>query len=253
MAALLPSRLTRFRAASRLCFPHLCRHHSSLTHELIHNMDKKETWDRFYTENRSQSFRHFDWFFSYRAVSGFLLPFLSAGGPGDASRLVQVLDLGCGTSDIGLGLFRDSPVPVQVHCADISPVAIAMMQRQVSECRLEPRNSRSELRFLELDCSDLSGFDSHSVDLVLDKGTTDALLRSRDGGERASRMLCEALQVLRRSGSFLQFSDEDPDARIPWLESESGGAGRASVSVQGLGTHRGVCYYSYILTHRGVC
>ncbi|KAG2460023.1 CSKMT methyltransferase, partial [Polypterus senegalus] len=222
---------------SRLC--------SSLSSDLLHSMHKKEMWDNFYVQKQRDAIQNFDWFFNYRALSGLLHQCLNSSLQCySSSDVFRILDLGCGISDVGLGLFQDLPEPVQVICTDISPVAIAMMQQLVSTFSPIPKHSSSELRYVELDCTRLDSFHSGLFNLILDKGTTDAFLRSAAGKPMAIQMLMEALRVLHPSGSFLQFSDEDPDARIPWLESS--GVGRVKVNVQEL-TLQGASYYVYII------
>ncbi|XP_070710594.1 citrate synthase-lysine N-methyltransferase CSKMT, mitochondrial [Pempheris klunzingeri] len=229
------------------------RHHSSLTTELIENMDKKATWDRFYAESssRTSTFKHFEWFFGFEAVRDFIMPLLHTKAQPDA--LLQVLDMGCGTSALGPCIYRHSPLPVRVTCADISPVAVRLMQEDVQAKAVQPHNLSSQLDFIELDCTQLHKHcGSSSVDLIVDKGTTDALLRSKEGKGKAGLVLKQCLKVLRSSGSLLQFSDEDPDARLLWLEAEAREEGvmAADVGVQEVGELRGVCYYCYQVTPR---
>lgn len=219
--------------------------------ELIDNMDKKATWDRFYTENsrRTPTFKNFEWFFSFDAVRDFIMPLLQTKfHPG---VLLQVLDMGCGTSALGPCIYRHSPLAVRVTCADISPIAVRLMQHQVRAQAIQPHNPSSQLEFVELDGTQLhKHFCSNSVDLIVDKGTTDALLRSKEGKGKASLVLKQCLKVLQCSGVLLQFSDEDPDARLLWLETEAREQGvmAANVAVQEVGELRGVCYYCYQVT-----
>lgn len=213
-------------------------------------MDKKETWDRFYAEAASGGpFKNFEWFFGFEAVRRFVMPPLEAG-PGPRASL-RVLDVGCGTSGLGPCVYARSPVPVRVTCADISPVAVGLMRDLVRSQAPRPGHPSSELEFEEMDCAELCGrFAPASVDLILDKGTTDALLRSGEGRRKAVRVVGECLKALKRSGSLLQFSDEDPDARLPWLETAARqrGVPVASVGVQEVGELRGVTYYCYQVT-----
>ncbi|KAM4611557.1 citrate synthase-lysine N-methyltransferase CSKMT, mitochondrial [Polymixia lowei] len=231
------------------------RRHSSLTTDLIENMDKKATWDRFYTENssRTPTFKNFEWFFGFDSVRDFIVPFLHSQSRSGVP--LRVLDIGCGTSALGLCIYRHSPFPVQVTCADISTIAVHLMQEHIRTKAVQPQNSSSQLEILELDCTELhSYYGSDSVDLIVDKGTTDALLRSKEGRGKASRMLKQCVKVLRSSGSLLQFSDEDPDARLLWLETEGQDPGvmAAEVGVQEVGELRGVCYYCYQVTPRPI-
>lgn len=216
-------------------------------------MDKKATWDRFYTEgsSRTSTFKNFEWFFGFDAVRDFVMPLLRTKSHPDA--LLQVLDMGCGTSALGPCIYRHSPLPVRVTCADISPVAVRLMQEDARAKAVQPRSLSSQLEFVELDCTQLhKHYPSGSLDLIVDKGTTDALLRSKEGKGKAGLVLKQCLKVLRSSGSLLQFSDEDPDARLLWLEAEAQEQGvmAADVGVQEVGELRGVCYYCYQVTPR---
>lgn len=167
--------------------------------------------------------------------------------------LIKVLDMGCGTSSLGPSIYRHSMLPCQVTCADISPVAVRLMQEHTRAEAIQPLNLSSQLEVVQLDCTQLhTRYSSGTVDLIVDKGTTDALVRSKEGRGRASVVLKQCLKVLRVSGSLLQFSDEDPDARLLWLETEvrEQGVVAADVAVQEVGELRGVCYYCYQVTPR---
>ncbi|XP_018950886.2 citrate synthase-lysine N-methyltransferase CSKMT, mitochondrial isoform X1 [Cyprinus carpio] len=223
------------------------RHHTSLTNELIENMDKKATWDRFYTENGSKGqFKNFEWFFGFHSVQDLILPVLQSMSHSQSGP-VNILDMGCGTSALGPCIYKTSSCAVKVTCADISSVAVKLMEKHANSTSAQPCNPSSALAFLELDCTQLRGyFGARSLDLILDKGTTDALVRSKEGQDKAGQILKQCLQVLKPSGSLLQFSDEDPDARLVWLEREVRGATLAAdVGVQELGELRGVSYFCY--------
>ncbi|XP_072314995.1 citrate synthase-lysine N-methyltransferase CSKMT, mitochondrial [Eucyclogobius newberryi] len=224
------------------------RKHSSLTTELLENMDKKSTWDRFYTENssRAPSFKNFEWFFGFDSVRHIILPLLRAHKP-DLDPAFQILDIGCGTSALGPCIYKHSPAAVHVTCADISPIAVELMQESVGSKAVQANNASSRLRFVEMDCTQLlAHYNPESVDLILDKGTTDALLRSKQGKGKATLMLSQCLKVLRSSGALLQFSDEDPDARLLWLETEMQKQGlMGNVLMQEVGELRGVVYFCY--------
>ncbi|XP_069063134.1 citrate synthase-lysine N-methyltransferase CSKMT, mitochondrial isoform X2 [Pleurodeles waltl] len=209
-------------------------------------MHKQSTWDRFYVENCPSTFRHFDWFFGYKHVAGFLHTFLQ-----NEKHMGHwhVLDVGCGTSDLGLGLYKGSPQPLHISCVDFSPVAIDSMQKHFATTAPIPLNPGSELHYREADATNLAHLDSHTFHLVLDKGTMDALLRGKEGVARAGLMLAECFRVLHPGGSLLQFSDEDPDARLPFLEQIHGVEGsNASVRAQDLGTVGSLQYYAYVMT-----
>ncbi|XP_067299837.1 citrate synthase-lysine N-methyltransferase CSKMT, mitochondrial isoform X2 [Pseudorasbora parva] len=210
-------------------------------------MDKKATWDRFYTENGSKGqFKNFEWFFGFHSVKDFILPTLQTMSHSGIGPF-NILDMGCGTSALGPCIYRTSPCAVKVTCADISPVAVKLMEKNTNLASIQPCNPSSALAFLELDCTKLRGhFGTRSLDMILDKGTTDALVRSKEGQVKAGQIMRQCLQVLNPSGVLLQFSDEDPDARLIWIEKEIRGAEQtADVGVHEVGELRGVSYFCY--------
>ncbi|XP_015269592.1 PREDICTED: methyltransferase-like protein 12, mitochondrial isoform X2 [Gekko japonicus] len=210
--------------------------------DLLRHMDQRDTWDRFYSEKGASGPQHFDWFFGYRDVSGLLLSTLQGLPSGEA----RILDVGCGTSALGLGLYRDSPRQLHVSCLDFSPLALDSL-RQLLWDSPPPRHPLSQLCCHLADATDLRDtFESGSFLLVLDKGTCDTLLRCPRGPGRAKQLVAECLRVLRPGGKLLQFSDEDPDARVPFLEQ----AGGVDVTVTEVGHINGVCYYVYTLVQR---
>uniref|UniRef100_A0A8D2KR78 Citrate synthase-lysine N-methyltransferase CSKMT, mitochondrial n=1 Tax=Varanus komodoensis TaxID=61221 RepID=A0A8D2KR78_VARKO len=214
---------------------------------LLCQMDQRDTWDRFYAAKGDGAAgpRHFEWFFGYREIAGLLLTHLQGLPPGPA----RVLDVGCGTSGLGLGLLRDCPRRLRVSCLDFSPPAVATLRRLLRESP-PPRHPLSRLRCHVADATRLAGaFPPRSFHLVLDKGTCDALLRGPRGPGRAGGLVAACLALLRPEGRLLQFSDEDPDARAPFLER----AGGVPVAVQEVGCFGGIRYYAYILGPRQGC
>ncbi|TRY87654.1 hypothetical protein DNTS_013608 [Danionella cerebrum] len=212
-------------------------------------MDKKATWDRFYKESASKGeFKNFEWFFGFHSVKNVILPMVQSMSLSHESAL-HILDMGCGTSALGPCIYSTSPCAVRVTCADISPEAVKLMKVHTST---QPSNKNSSLEFLELDGTELSGhFGARTLDMILDKGTTDALVRSKEGRAKAGQLIRQCVQILKPSGRLLQFSDEDPDARLIWLENEVKGVEEgADVGYQEMGEQRGVSYFCYQISPR---
>ncbi|XP_078392970.1 citrate synthase-lysine N-methyltransferase CSKMT, mitochondrial [Cetorhinus maximus] len=181
---------------------------------LLGNLEKRTAWDSFYLRSLAQPFKHFDWFLGYSSLHGILVELLQ-GVDRDGPR--KLLDLGCGTSELGPRLYCECPFPLHVYCVDFSPVAVRLMQTHFSP--LPPLgNPASELHFLQADATHLTDFQPGTFDLILDKGTMDAMLRADDGGVAVKQAVSESLRVMRAGGLMLQVSDEDPDVRILWLE-----------------------------------
>ncbi|XP_027714619.1 citrate synthase-lysine N-methyltransferase CSKMT, mitochondrial [Vombatus ursinus] len=205
-------------------------------------------WDRLHAQALPGSPPNFDWFFGYEEVQGLLLPLLQKGAPqGSAVAPLKVLDVGCGTSDLCSGLYTKCRLPLHVLGVDFSPVAVSHMKSLLEghgdHPELRPKHPASRLRFLQADARNLGSIcPSGSFQLVLDKGTWDAVARGGQTG--AQQLLSECLRVLAPKGTLVQFSDEDPDVRLPCLER---GAGSRLVIVHELGPFRGVNYFAYLV------
>ncbi|XP_056383450.1 citrate synthase-lysine N-methyltransferase CSKMT, mitochondrial [Hyla sarda] len=212
---------------------------------LRHGMGSSKVWDNIYSSKNTKDSSHFDWFCSYKDLQDLLLPLLHDMAPtmNHSGQPLHVLDLGCGTSDVGLGLLCNSPIPLLISCVDRSKPAVLAMREHFMHSPVMPKHKYSHLEYVEGDVTDLHHVHSSSVSLVLDKGTSDALLRS--GTEPAQRLVREALRVLQVGGKLVQLTDEDPDARLGFFEKV--GAGPA-VTFHDLGEKHGLTYYAYIVT-----
>lgn len=200
-------------------------------------------WDKLHAQRRPGRVPTFDWFFGYEEAQGLLLPLLRAA---QAACPLRVLDVGCGTSSLSVGLYAKCPHPVDVLGVDFSPVAVAHMNSILEggpgQTPLSPGHPASRLRFLQADAQNLEPLASGSFQLVLDKGTWDAV--ARGGLPGAHQLLSECLRVLSPQGTLIQFSDEDPDVRLPCLEQGSPGC---SVTVQEMGPFKGITYFAYLV------
>ncbi|XP_059497507.1 citrate synthase-lysine N-methyltransferase CSKMT, mitochondrial isoform X2 [Stegostoma tigrinum] len=203
------------------------------------DLQKQTTWDTIYQKSQGQPFQYFDWFLGYSSLKGLLLQLLR-DMKSEAS--LKLLDIGCGTSELGPRLYCECPFPLHVYCVDFSPIALAIMRAQTSQLP-QPVSSASQLHFVQTDIRDLSGFQQQSFNLILDKGTLDALLQANDGGETACCALTESLRMLSPGGLMLQVSDEDPDVRIVWLESLR----LVTVTVLQVDTEKNTGYFAYII------
>ncbi|XP_003920289.1 citrate synthase-lysine N-methyltransferase CSKMT, mitochondrial [Saimiri boliviensis] len=201
-------------------------------------------WDRLHSQPCLGSVPTFDWFFGYEEVQGLLLPLLQEAR---SACPLRVLDVGCGTSSLCTGLYTKSPHPVDVLGVDFSFVAVAHMNSLLEggqgQTPLRPGHPASCLRFMQADALNLEAMaSSGSFQLLLDKGTWDAV--ARGGLPKAYQLLSECLRVLSPQGTLIQFSDEDPDVRLPCLEQGSCGW---TVTVQELGPFRGITYFAYLI------
>ncbi|XP_004683435.1 PREDICTED: methyltransferase-like protein 12, mitochondrial [Condylura cristata] len=204
----------------------------------------RSLWDQLHTRPCQGSANTFDWFFGFEEIQGLLMPLLQEA---KVSSPTRVLDVGCGTSSLCTGLYTKCPHPVDVLGVDFSPVAVAhmnsLMEGNQEQRPLCPGHPASRLHFMQADAQNLESVASTgSFHLILDKGTWDAV--ARGGLPEAYQLLSECLRVLSPQGTLIQFSDEDPDVRMPCLEQASQ---HWTVSMQELGPFRGITYFAYLI------
>lgn len=166
-------------------------------------------WDERYTKTGGR--KHFDWLASGDTTLDLILPYLRPGA--------KVLDLGCGTSSFALQLARVSPVPVQVFCLDYSRAALAAMKQLYEEMFSKTEAKKPAVHFVHGNATKMP-FKKNTFDLVLDKGTTDSVLKFEDRTQAhlmAKKIQNEALRIISPSGVYIQITDEDPDLRLSLL------------------------------------
>lgn len=178
-----------------------------------HKLSTETYWKQFYKQQRKDvpapPVFNFEWLTSYEVLKPFILPLM----PKSPYRL---LDVGCGVSTLAIDLCKDSPVPSQSLCIDISPDALLTLQEKMKKIPLKPS---SRVDFLQADILDMP-VQTGSMDIVIDKGTMDSFLKDEDrvrAHARATQLYKECLRVLKPSGCLIQITDEDPDMRMGLL------------------------------------
>jgi RAT1-interacting protein len=89
---------------------------------------------------------------------------------------------------------------------DLSSVIIANLREQYKD---EPR-----LQWFAMNCAQLL-FEADSFDLVMDKGTIDAIMCGDDGEVIVDATMAEAFRVLRNGGHFVEITFGTPAERFP--------------------------------------
>ncbi|KAI8480579.1 Citrate synthase-lysine N-methyltransferase CSKMT, mitochondrial [Branchiostoma belcheri] len=230
------------------CRAQIKQHLSSISgtnnDDLANAMGKKATWENFYKTQSEQGTKQFDWFVGYEEVVDLVSPYLHKHKKSHNSHVVA-LDLGCGLSNVALRMCLSSEEPMRIVCADIVMSPLQTMRQQYQSTRGVVRNSESHLLFTMTDASQLP-FKDRCFDVVLDKGTTDVIIRSSRGGDLARTVVQESLRVLRCGGQLLQFSDEDPDIRLTLLNGVASRS-RATVTFKEISTPHGMEYFMYVV------
>ena len=138
----------------------------------------------------------FEWLLPFEALAQWLSP-SALRLPAAPSALV----VGCGTSDISARLHDDSGY-ARVVSVDTSAEQIALMQTK-----------RPDLTWLVADACDCDQLQSGAFDLVVDKGTLDALLCVGS----TSAMLCELRRCLAAAGVYVLISLHGRELLLPLL------------------------------------
>lgn len=159
---------------------------------------RRAYWEEFYRKRAAEgAARHFEWFLSPgRAVELIQDVVGPDGGAGRAA-----LHVGCGTSTLGADLLR-ADVCGSVTNTDTSATAVAEMARA--------HGDEGCCTWLADDCT-ASALPDAAFDLVVDKGTMDALGFGEGGAGRVGRMVLEMHRLLRPGGVLIQFTDEPPE------------------------------------------
>jgi ubiquinone/menaquinone biosynthesis C-methylase UbiE len=85
-------------------------------------------------------------------------------------------------------------------------VCLDYSQHVVAALAALPSSVTAGVEFLQADAKDLSALTSQSFDMIVDKGTLDAVLCGKRGTSSARRIVGEVLRLLRRVGSFVLVS-----------------------------------------------
>ena len=202
------------------------------------HLASREYWDNLYTNTKEN--QSFEWLASYDVIRDKLHQILPA-------RPFRMLDLGCGTSDVTLQLLQDVDQQVEAWCVDYSMAALNLLRSRQLSALERSKNPNSVLYCVTADVTKLP-FPGGFFDVVLDKGTSDSLMKDvTEGRQSAQCLVHEALRVLESTGTLVQVTDEDPDLRMTLLEVILPGKGH-HVTFSGLNVHSDREYFMYKIT-----
>lgn len=199
-----------------------------------------EYWEKRYAKESDG--RTFDWFLS----PSYLIPFFEElTADIDISKDARILMLGCGNSALGEVLY-DAGWKNIVNI-DYSKIVIEQMQERHAE-------KRPEMTWLEMDVMDLK-FRENEFDLIIDKGTMDAMLTTKGDPwnppekdvKACTQEVSEALRVLRkRPGSkFAYFTFGQPHFRKRYMQNRP----NFTLIHREIGPPEGFAYFLYILAY----
>lgn len=140
----------------------------------------------------------FEWIASYEEIRGYFewtLKYHGAVQRAQSRPSLQVLEIGCGTSGMSEKLSRDFP-SLEITCTDYDEECVRHLRRQYPASR----NRYEVLDILTEDEPSAVRFDS--FDVILDKGTYDALLVEGS----VAQVVENIYRFLRADGVYLLFS-----------------------------------------------
>jgi ubiquinone/menaquinone biosynthesis C-methylase UbiE len=159
---------------------------------VVYNYGNAQYWETRYAKDDSA----FDWFFGWEKLSASISRFYSATD--------RALVVGCGNSRMSADMLAEG-FP-SVASIDLSKVVIAQLRDQYKD---EPR-----LQWYEMNCAKLD-FPDESFELVIDKGTIDAIMCGDDSDELIPSTMAEIFRVLSNHGKFVVVSFGSPSERFP--------------------------------------
>ncbi|XP_059154990.1 citrate synthase-lysine N-methyltransferase CSKMT, mitochondrial-like isoform X2 [Physella acuta] len=175
-------------------------------------LSKFSYWQKRYQDQHQDL--GFDWFITPADILEHILDILNQVKKKHVNKSLHLLDLGCGTSDLSLNVLAHTSSPVSMILLDFVKEALLYQRKKFSKIS----QKGSSVQFV---CADILNipFCNNSFDLIIDKGTMDALLKDSTNGQfKCEVMMSEVMRVLSKYGRYMQISDEDPDSRLLCLE-----------------------------------
>jgi SAM-dependent methyltransferase len=184
----------------------------------------------------SNDYRPHDWYQDYRGLRHLLNPTSFAAQSSKSSKQQQstggsfpsrdecsTLILGCGNSSFGEDMLRDGWTGKIVN-VDFSSVVIEQMESKYDDAFYEglwPGKDSATVNKMEYVCADMTQelpFSDESFDLIVCKGSFDAILCSAGSVANIRFLTEECARLLTARGVFFLVTHGNPDSRIVFLE-----------------------------------
>jgi ubiquinone/menaquinone biosynthesis C-methylase UbiE len=166
----------------------------------------KEYWNWRYEHEEN-----YEWFKTYQDLKPVLSKYIK--------KRHKVLVVGCGNSELSANLYDDHE-GMEIVNIDYSEIVIQKMTTK-------NQRQRPLMTWVVMDVTEMT-FSDETFDVVIDKGTLDAILSPQkdpwklepDLAQKASRMLWQVSRVLKRGGLFFYITFGQPHFRKPLLLKE---------------------------------
>lgn len=112
--------------------------------------------------------------------------------------------LGCGNSKLSDQMYEAGYE--DILNIDISPSVIQQMKQA------SVKKGYEKMRWEVMDATDMAGIQDHSVDVLIDKGTLDALISGKNN-DICVKMLRQYMRVMKEDGQFILITYGWPEGR----------------------------------------
>ncbi|XP_031556695.1 citrate synthase-lysine N-methyltransferase CSKMT, mitochondrial-like [Actinia tenebrosa] len=207
------------------------------------DLSDKTFWEHFYASHSPD--KGFDWFLGFYDVKDYLTRYLPP-----ENQVSRILDLGCGTSNFSLEMFCHLQGKCNIDCVDYSETALKILNQRIKLLKDREKTLFTAVGEISLFLADVRNlpFRDETFELTIDKGTSDAVLRSPNGEKDFFKLIAEVLRVSQHGGTVIQYSDEAPEARMDLLSKISGHVSSGlDVHYKELGCYQSIEYFMYVL------
>ncbi|EFC35528.1 predicted protein [Naegleria gruberi] len=201
--------------------------------------DTNEYKFKHYWDSRFEKEEQYDWLGTYSQWKQYLTPILLSTNTttttiinnntinnnttddnnntiNEKKKELKILIIGCGNSTLGQDMYMDGYTNI---------INMDYSSKVIEKMKLKYPN----MEWIEMDMLDMKGFENETFDIVLDKGTMDALVV--DAGDpwdpeqhvryETLKMCKEIYRILKPSGRFLQITFSQPHFRKIFLNPQT--------------------------------
>jgi len=180
---------------------------------------EKEYWEKRYSLQDDK----YEWYLTWDILKKWLLPELKvmeqSNNDDDANceemkqtelrrrKDLKTLIVGCGNSELSADMYVDGFT--NLLSTDYSEVVVEKMKKKYA--------ANPDILFEVMDIRKML-LEDGVVDVIVDKGTLDAVLCGNDSAKNANEMLMECSRMLKKGGLLLIVTYGKPDSRLTYLK-----------------------------------
>ena len=144
----------------------------------------------------------YEWFLSWEIIYPQISEFINY-------PISKILNIGCGNSPMSYDMLNSFNKINEIISIDISNIVIEQMKNKYK--------NNEKLKWETMDCTKLN-FPSEYFDLIIDKGTIDALYCCKDFRQQISQTIEEINKVLKHQSKYISISYGKQELRSDFIE-----------------------------------